>query len=1162
MSKKIDFQFTIFRNINISLNEMNFLNLIFVQKFYLLLIIFFLTAINIFSISKVDKLDLLNQNEKIVIGFVINDDKINEEENAAFSFIKKNKLYNVEKLVISKINETNLEKFDIIWIHKTDTIEYNDDVFEGKNLNSIRNYINNGGSLFLTLDALYFLPKLGLEKNLPQNKYINAVDDGYGRKLGLHSFKYHPIFNKLNGGAYIFNPYQDTIVRQIGYFDEIVPEGNVIAVDWSYITLEENSKLVLEYNLGKGKVLAIGAYTYFSVSNYNREYLELFIDNCLNYLDSKHFDDGKYYWDYSPLSINEINTTFSKINLSKSKPWNWEEKPITLCYQFASDDWYDINGQRILIMGKEKNGISEIWTHPFMAFRDYEVGVQFSFNDSIYWFKNFQPRIEINPEGIKRVYKFSTAYITEIITASIENPIAAIHYEYRGIYPAKIFIKFTTNLRLMWPYSQNVTGKLKYDWNENLNTFIVQDRTGDLNVMLGSNKVPEFKIIGQYDDFINKDNSFNGIETDEFKVSGLLKMDLKMNDNFDIVISGTNEGIDKTVEAYKYALQEPQNIYLNTINYYNKFLDTTLIVISPDPIFNKGYLWSLIGTEKFFVNTPQIGKSLVAGYATTAKGWNGNHKISGRPGYAWYFGRDGVWSGFALLDYGDFQKVKDILKLFQKYQDINGKIFHELTTSGVVHYDAADATPLYIILAGKYLRQSGDIDFIQKSWGNIKKAIDFCFSTDTDGDHLIENKNVGHGWVEGGALYGSSPTFYLAGSWAKALEEASFMANTIGKKELAENYKKEAQIVKKIINNEFWNDGTQFFNYGKLPNATYNKEITVLPSVPIYFEIVDTNKAIKVIDNFAYNSFTTNWGVRILKDSSPLFNPNGYHYGSVWPLFTGWAALSEYKYGNYVQGFTHIMNNLRIYKFWAKGFIEEVLNGEKYKPSGVCSHQCWSETMVLQPIIEGMLGLKTDAINNSITFSPYFLPNWDSIVIKNIKIGQHKLNFKMIKNEFDTKYYFHHSGDSKLNINFSPIFSFGTYFENIFYNGKPIKLNKTSLRNGETIMINFEIDKEAEIEIKAKGGISVLPYIQRVKPNYDAKGFRFLKSSLNENNYIIEVEGIPNTEEVFEVYSPNPIIKSVDNGSVISYKNNIYSIKVTFEKSKKKYLIKNIKLNF
>ncbi len=75
----------------------------------------------------------------------------------------------------------------------------------------------------------------------------------------------------------------------------------------------------------------------------------------------------------------------------------------------------------------------------------------------------------------------------------------------------------------------------------------------------------------------------------------------------------------------------------------------------------------------FLFSTPGIGSSLVAGYATSDKGWWGGHTVSGRPGYAWYFGRDAVWSAFALLDYGDFDKVKEILKTFNNFKALTAK---------------------------------------------------------------------------------------------------------------------------------------------------------------------------------------------------------------------------------------------------------------------------------------------------------------------------------------------------------------------------------------------------------------------------------------------------------------------------------------------------------
>src|SRR5690606_14846579 len=128
-----------------------------------------------------------------------------------------------------------------------------------------------------------------------------------------------------------------------------------------------------------------------------------------------------------------------------------------------------------------------------------------------------------------------------------------------------------------------------------------------------------------------------------------------------------------------------------------------------------------------------------------------------------------------------------------------------------------------------------------------------------------------------------------------------------------------------------------------------------------YFNAIEPEKGRAVTEKFSSGNFSTDWGVRILEEKSKHFNPSGYHVGSVWPLFTGWTSLAEYETGRFLQGFSHIMNNLVIYKHWDLGSIEEVLNGMEYKPSGVTHNQGWSQTMVLQPILEGMLGIKPDA---------------------------------------------------------------------------------------------------------------------------------------------------------------------------------------------------------
>jgi len=1103
--------------------------------------------------------------QKITVGFIYNDinGELEDEKKAAIEFVEQNNNLRLKTFTFGQLGKTKeiLNGIDVLWFHRVDTAHAPNIITEPQVLSSLKNFVQKGGNILLTQDAFPYIVDLGLETERPQIRYTEVKDGGYGRKIGLHAFKEHPVFDGLFGGANIYNPYQDVLCRQNGYFDDSFPKnGKVIAVDWSYIHLRENSKLMVEYEYGRGKVIAVGAYVYMAESNYHKNHLSLFLENIFNYLAERKEFEKKYYWDYQPNLIRHFEKDTPSIDIPSSKVWDKSPGSITLYSRDASEDFWDIAGQRLVIMGKERGGIEEIWAHPLMALRDYEVGIQFTDNDSIHWLNNQNPELEIRPESITRQYKFKRAYLKEIVTTSIDQPTGVIHYEYRGVYSAKIIIRFKSNMRFMWPYSQEVTGNLFYTWDPGMNAFIIKGGNKEFGLILGSNSRPNQHVIGPYNEVIKSDTLLMGVEGENFLVSGGLEFNLEANDNLDMIITASNEGLVELEKNYKAAIINPQAIHIEAIESTRGFLAEHTQVITPNSVLNEGYRWALIGANRFYVDTPGLGQSLVAGYSTTATGWDGDHQINGRPGYAWYFGRDAQWSAFALLNYGDFEKVKSVLKIFQDYQDLNGKIFHELSTSGVVHYDAADATPLYIVLAGRYLKHSGDLKFIRKSWPYIKKAVDFCFSTDTNNDHLIENTNVGHGWVEGGGLFGSNSTLYLSSSWAEALKEVAYIASSLGYTEQSLEYLKEHEIVKKIINEEYWNEKDNFFYYGKNIDGSFNPEVTILAAIPLLFNQIEKNKTSPVLEKFGQNGFSSDWGVRIVLEESELFNPRGYHTGSVWPLFTGWTALAEYKNGNSNQGYTHMMNNLLVYRYWAKGFIEEVLNGLEYKPSGVCRHQGWSQTMVSQPILEGMLGMEPNAFEHKVSLSPGLPVNWDSLTVNHIKIGNHNLDFKMNRIEGRTTYQFTHKGRRPLLLTFSPFFPPGTKIHSVKLNGKEYKTQINANSFQTHLKLNLELKKYATVDVEHSGGIDVIPLVPNPKPGYKSKGFRLLSTEYKAMEFLIELQGQSGSNEVIELYLLDRKIDRVDNAKLIDRKGNIHKLAVSFKKDKTRYVNETVKV--
>lgn len=1086
------------------------------------LIMLCLTALAFVSVS----------DAQVRIGFIgtETEKELNGERLSAFNFIKNQDSLEVKFIawkLLKKISAGD-RSFDILWYHRCDTSELNDAETDIRLIEKLKNYVNEGGYLVLTQDAIRLLKLLGVESHEPSVQYAEAYDEGYGRKLGLHAYRKHQVFDGLYGGAYLYAPSTDRTVRQMGWFGQVIPDGKTVAVDWAYIHLREDNKLFTEYTLGKGKILAIGSYVVFNTDNQNARVVEMLITNCFKYLYNVS-DENNTYWNFDPDPGTELKTDRDTVLILPSEIWNTGTDPLMLRRKYATDNFAEVAGERMLVIGNENGGIDEIWSHPFMALRDYKAGISFEGNDSIYHLDKQQCETEIRPGSITRTYRFRRAYLKEIISCHPDEPIAAVHYEYNGISQAQLHIELRSNLRFMWPYSENVTGTLKHTWNPGLQALIVSTQEDEFATLIGTNKKPLQQLSGKYDAFhrivypvdvdrmIRADSVYTGKPSESNQVAALFLFQLKSADRFDIVITASEQGYKKAVDTYRKVIPRPQWVLLSSLRHYENLFKSRTVIHSNDERFNQGYQWSLIGSDRFFINTPGVGRSLAAGYATTAFGWDGGHKINGRPGYAWFFGRDGVWSSYALLQYGDFEKVKCALELFVKYQDHSGKIFHELTTSGVAHYDAADATPLFISLADRYMHHSGDTTFIRLIYPAIQKAISYCYSTDTDHDGLIENTLVGHGWEEGGFLFGTHTTLYLASCWAEALKSASSLAKAMGDKKQALEFARDEGRVKVIINQDFWNSEKSFFNHGKYLDGSYHTEPAVMAAVPLLFgQVNDPLKAEKVLIKLAGQGFTTDWGTRIVDGRCENFKPGSYHQGSVWPLFTGWASLAAFHHHRGNQGYELLMDNLLTYRSRALGYVPEVLHGTEYKPFGVCYHQCWSETMVSLPALQGLMGIMPDALDNSLVVSPNLPADWDTLSVQNIRMGKSLLNlaFSGTKQKETWKIRTEGSQDQPVKFTLNLYQRPGTKLSRILVDGKEVE----SLKNNSLLTVQLLVTKESTVEIFRLPGPAVLPEIYEPENDARTEGTRLIAEELKGNTYEVTLEGKSGSETLLRIY--------------------------------------------
>ena len=1095
------------------------------------------------------------------------------EELAAWSFLKSRKTIRARRILSDNLqkNPGLLKDIDVLWWHFDSSVEI-PNVYKGEGLILVlRDFVTRGGGILLSLLAAPYVADLGLETIRPNVCVRTAWSEqswasDYPDMRGFGSYKGHPIFKNLPGGAFTWSPVPGHQYAAAYYQNVIPAQGRVIAVEKCYIRLNEDRRIIAEYSDGLGRIVTVGAHLYFSsVDKRFKLQRELLTEQCLVYLKTPASTAGRRgskppwikptFWTFGSAGVEERPGTKSAMLHGKAAfPRISSDLEIHRDLRGTDrNEFFDITGDRILLMGLERGGLEEIWSHPVRIFHDLKTGFAVD-NSEIQWTSTLSPEVSIRPETFSRRYRVDDAIIEETLCADTSDPAAAIGYRISSAKPVEIVITAKVDLRLMWPLSPQATGSLRYHWDSGLNAAIVADESGMLCSVLGSSQRPFQVCLGQHNSVSLVDGSLVGDKTDRAMVALGMRFRVEPGTReLMFFLSGSSSGEVNAVSAYRRIAGNPGRSLVRQVQRFKRFERKSIKIQTPEGPFDDAIRWARWSLGRLFGFTPGLGRSLMAGYGLSSSGWNGVHDVSGRPGYAWYFGRDSVWACLAMLDYGDFRNVRQVLEFLGNHQEPTGKILHELTTSGFAHYDAADATPLYLVLLGRYVRMSGDRIFARAQFERVRNAVRFCFSTDTDRDHLIENTGVGHGWIEGGHLFPSHSEHYLGACWAEALKESSFLARMAGSNKLQKRWKREATRVRSALEKRFWNSENGCYRFALRPNGTFSDEKTVLSTVGMNFGCTHPGRSQLSLADFASEKFTTDWGVRIVGKDHAAYQPSGYHTGSIWPLFTGWTSLAEFKFHRPLQGYSHLLANTSLSSQFSGGCKEEVLHGEKFLPAGVCPHQAWSESMVLQPIFEGMLGLNVDAISMTLGLRPYIPPGWEILRVTCIPVGGASVNMTITRNATETVYSFTRRaarGSAKsigsVNVVLEPLFPLGTTIFGATIDGKNIQRSLKIYTHGKLPRYELKLERSAKVRIRHQLGVALIVDSPRLVKGQSSTGLRVVDERWKRKTYEVVLEGRKGHEYLTDLYDPSGSVNGIEGGIALARKGSRVLVSISF----------------
>jgi glycogen debranching enzyme len=434
--------------------------------------------------------------------------------------------------------------------------------------------------------------------------------------------------------------------------------------------------------------------------------------------------------------------------------------------------------------------------------------------------------------------------------------------------------------------------------------------------------------------------------------------------------------------------------------YYRSLLGTHTSIETPDPRLNAAFAWGIAAIDQLRVKTtPDLREeALTAGFVGSGD--------AARPGFGWFFGRDALWTLYAVNSYGDFETTKQEIEFLLKRQRADGKIMHEWSqTANLVdwkatpyEYASSDATLLLQMAMNDYLNITGDADYVASKWEPLLRA--WQYETSHDSSDGIYNNSSGSGWVESWIPAMPQQEVDLALLDEEASRAFANLARAAHHEDVAAQAEQRAARIQGTIEREYYLPKTGFYAFSHNSDGTVDATPTIFPAVGWWDAGAELEHPEGMMARWASSEFSTDWGSRILSDTVRFYDPISYHQGSVWPLFTGWLAMAEYRGGHPLAGYAALMQNANLTWSQDPGSVTELLSGEFYQVLGrSTAHQLWSSAMVISPILRGLFGIEWDEPHHELRVTPHLPADWETATVRRIPFGEDHVDLTFQREE-------------------------------------------------------------------------------------------------------------------------------------------------------------------
>jgi glycogen debranching enzyme len=758
--------------------------------------------------------------------------------------------------------------------------------------------------------------------------------------------------------------------------------------------------------------------------------------------------------------------------------------------------YFDKVGHKFAVLGFE-SGSFEAWAYPLKLFRNCELSFLIGSSTEPIKARDIVRFISVTPEATTLTYTYQSFTIKAIYVTPVNEPGAFIFLEVNTTEPLTNVCRFLPVLQPMWPAG---IGGQAASWQDDIKAYQISEPTRMNTGYIGS---PAARGISYTPAHMLSD------VPNQFEIE-ITDIQAPRGKYIPIIMAGGKGPRAETRKIYQRLAHDPASYYRANADYYRALRQNTMQVRTPHQRLNQAFEWAKVAYDNLVVDNPDLGRGLVAGLGSSGTG--------GRPGFGWFFGGDAFINSFSLDCYGALGTVKEALAFTQKWQREDGKMAHELSQSagylnwfkdypyGYIH---GDTSPFFVVAMAEYLRASGDVEFIKKSWESIRKAYEWSLSTDEDGDGLMDNQKAGLGALEYGALTDVQSDIYTGAVWVKATESMEFLAQAAGQEAYATKSRRDYQKALAALRSKFWDEKMQQYSYAFNLKGDHVDIVSPWSSVGLMWGFGEPERSLRSLEKLNSAELATDWGTRSLSIKNPLFEPLNYNYGAVWPFLTSWVGAAQYRHHLALQGYASLMASVNHTFDNALGFVTEVFSGyQNIPPQEGVPHQGFCTAGVVLPFVRGMLGLDGSALGKSITFAPQLPADWDAVEITGYRLADAQFSFSFRRTDKSIVIVARGSAPQPYQLRIAPALGIGSKILRVTVNGRETPFSEE--RSVQTIqpVLQVALAGELRCEITLVPVPEIIPPEPVTKAGDSNQGLKLISTQWSEPILRVVTEGL------------------------------------------------------